>query len=397
MTPSHIDPTWIATNEQLRDCCDLLRNAKQIAVDTEFMRSTTFYPKAALVQMFAGEAGGGKCFLVDPLPISDFAPLVELFTDPSVVKIFHSCSEDLEVFNTFLGCVPDPLVDTQVAAGLLEYGTSSSYAALVETILGVRLEKGETRSDWLQRPLQPKQLEYAVQDVANLLPLYEAILAELEQVTRVAWLWEDCELLVTNAKAPQDLHAFYPRIKSAWKLNRQQLAVLRQLSHWREEQARERDLPRNHVLHERVLWGLAKQQPRDLDSLKSIEGMEPRKVKSYGSELLELIERAWLFNAEDHPPALPAPLPSAQRDLMKALKESVEEAAKGLQVYPEVLAKKADYEFIVRSGMAGDDYCLPERLQGWRRTIVGETLLQIATDLARKAQDASSVGSLEQS
>lgn len=395
MTSPNIDPTWIATNDQLRDCCHRLREAKYIAVDTEFMRSTTFYPKAALVQMFAGEAGGGKCYLVDPLPITDFAPLVELFTDPGVTKIFHSCSEDLEVFNTFLACVPAPLVDTQIAAGLLEYGTSTSYAALVEAVLGVTLDKGETRSDWLQRPLQPKQLEYAVQDVANLLPLYDALVGELEQLARLAWLHEDCELLVANAKAPQDLHAFYPRIKSAWKLNRQQLAVLRQLSHWREQTARERDLPRNHVLHERVVWALAKQQPQSLEALRSVAGMEARKARQFGEALLDLIETSRLLEATDHPPALPPPLPSPQRDLMKSLKETVEARAQSLQVFPEALAKKADYDFIVRSGMGGDAYRLPERMLGWRRTVVGESLLQVAADLAQKSLDEKRAQNLE--
>lgn len=382
MTPPHIDPVWIATNEQLRDCCQILRGASQIAVDTEFMRSSTFYPKAALFQMFAGEQGGGKCYLIDPLPISDFSPLVELFTDPAVVKVFHSCSEDLEVFNTFLACVPDPLVDTQIAAGLLDYGSSSSYAALVETVLDVKLEKGETRSDWLQRPLQAKQLQYAVQDVVYLLPLYQRLIEELEEATRLPWLREDCELLVANAKTPQDLHAYFPRIKSAWKLNQQELAILRQLSHWREQAARELDMPRNHVLHERVLWAMAKTQPQTLEVLTSVEGMEPRKAKRFGKVLLGVIEQARTLQASDYPQRLPAPLPIDQRELVNALKEAVAEKARDLQVVPEVLAKKADYEFIVRSGMGEGDYALPQRLQGWRLLVVGETLLQVAEDMA---------------
>jgi ribonuclease D len=164
MTPPHFDPVWVASDDGLRTCCEQLSTASRIAVDTEFMRSSTFYPKAALIQLFADEVDPQHCYLVDPLAIGDFEPLVKLLTDPSVVKVFHACSEDLEVFSSFLGCVPEPLVDTQIAAGLLGYGPACSYASLVETLLGISLEKGETRSDWLQRPLQSKQLQYAVQD-----------------------------------------------------------------------------------------------------------------------------------------------------------------------------------------------------------------------------------------
>lgn len=388
MTPSHIDPLWVTTDEQLTDCCDRLQRAKAIAVDTEFMRTNTFYPKAALFQIFAGEnADGGHCYLIDPLPIGDFSPLVKLFTDPAVIKIFHACSEDLEVFNSFLGCVPHPLVDTQVAAGLLEYGASVSYAALVEKLLGVTLEKGETRSDWLQRPLEPKQQQYAIQDVVYLLPLYEALMAELEQKLRLPWLREDCELLVNNARTPQDPDAFYPRIKSAWKLNRQELAVLQELSRWREEQARKRDMPRNHVLHEAVLWTLAKEQPQTLQAIKAIEGMEYRKFKRVGQEVLEVLGEARRLQPEDYPPRLPAPLPIAQRKLVKALKQRAAEKAGELGMFPEVLAKKSDFEFIVRSAENGGSHQLPERLQGWRRAAVGESLLQVAGEMAHRTEE----------
>jgi ribonuclease D len=379
--PFESEPVWIATDEQLKVCCQRLRGATRIAVDTEFMRSHTFYPKAALFQLAGEHTASEGCYLIDPLSITDFAPLIELLNDPGIVKIFHACSEDLEVFNTLLGCVPAPLVDTQIAAGLLGHGASLSYAALVESLLGIKLEKGETRSDWLQRPLQIQQLHYAVQDVVNLLPLYDRLNEALEQAGRLAWLREDCEVLVAGAQMPQNLDAYYLRIKSAWKLSEQQLATLRQLSHWRERRARQRDMPRNHVLHERVLWSLAKQQPQTVAALRSVEGLEVRKIKRLGEELLEVIEQARALPVQSYPPPLPAPLTIAQRTLVKALKEIVEEKATSLRIPPEVLVKKADYDFIVRSGMQGGRYHLPERLQGWRRAVVGESLLQVASDI----------------
>jgi len=381
MTPTPTDPIWIDTDDALRQCCERLSRATRIAVDTEFMRSSTFYPKAALVQLYAGEVDEGRCYLVDPVAIGNLHPLRDLLTNHQVLKIFHACSEDLEVFSTFLGCVPEPLADTQIAAALLGYGSALSYAALVERLLGVSLEKGETRSDWLQRPLQPRQLHYAMQDVLYLLPVYDAMLAELEKNLRLPWWEEECGNLIDAAKTPADPDDYYPRIKQAWKLNRQQLAVLRKLSHWRELRAREEDRPRNHVLPEMSLWALARYQPSDLDSMRRIEGMEARKLKRYGAELLRLLEEARELPPEDYPPALPPPLPLEQRDLMKSLKQAVNERAEALGLAPEVLVRKADYEYIVRSGMDGD-YALPARLLGWRSKIIGESLLQVAADLA---------------
>lgn len=389
MTPPHFDHVWIASNEALRACCEQLSRVSRIAVDTEFMRSSTFFPKAALFQLFSDEADPQHCYLIDPLAISDFEPLVKLLTDARIVKIFHACSEDLEVFTSFLACVPEPLVDTQLAAGLLSHGPSCSYAALVEAVLGVKLEKGETRSDWLQRPLQSKQIQYAVQDVVYLPALYDALISALTESERRSWACEDCDLLVANAKSPQDLQAFYLRIKSAWKLNSAQLGVLRELSYWREQRARERDMPRNHVVHERVMWNLAKYQPQDVESLKRIEEMDQRTLKRFSKELLEVIARASALPPESLPSPLPAPLPIGARDLMKALKKAVSDKAAALNLSPEVLVRKADFEFIVRSGMEGGEYCLPERLQGWRRQVIGEDLLQVA----RSAAASPSAGS----
>jgi ribonuclease D len=214
--------------------------------------------------------------------------------------------------------------------------------------------------------------------------LYDALIAELDRSERLAWLKEDCDLLVSNAKLPLDLHAFFPRIKSAWKLNAQQLAVLQALSYWREQTARERDMPRNHVVHERVLWNLAKYQPESPEELKRIEEMELRTLKRFGKDLLEVIAVARELPPESYPAALPAPLPLSERDLMKALKRKVAEAAAELKIEPEILVRKADYEAIIRSGMQGD-YRLPDKLLGWRRAIIGETLVQLARDLSAKS------------
>ncbi len=223
------DSRWIDSNQLLQACCSDLSTASAIAVDTEFMRTDTFYPVAALFQI----SDGHHCYLIDPLNIDNFKPLTELFQNQSVVKVFHACSEDLEVFNHFLKCLPYPLVDTQIAAGLLNYGSSLGYASLVNELLGVELEKGETRSNWLQRPLAEKQCTYAMDDVLYLLEVYQKLEVDLKDKKRFSWFQEECKTLLDIAREPVNPSEYFRRIKSGWKLSRKDLSVLKALSEWR--------------------------------------------------------------------------------------------------------------------------------------------------------------------
>ena len=162
------DPVWISQDHELAELCERLRGQAAVAVDTEFMRTDTFYPIAGLIQL-----GDGKvCYLVDPLSITDFSPLRELMLDEKVVKVLHSCSEDIEVFVSLLGEVPSPIFDTQIAAAFAGLGFSLGYAGLVKAVLNIDVPKDETRSDWLQRPLSESQIKYAALDVAHMLIVY---------------------------------------------------------------------------------------------------------------------------------------------------------------------------------------------------------------------------------
>jgi len=338
------------------------------------MRSDTFYPKAALFQLSNGEVH----FLIDPLSITDFSPLVSLLTNLDVVKVLHSCSEDLEVFNYFLKCVPEPLIDTQVAAALLNYGSSLGYAAIVLELLGLELSKEETRSNWLQRPLLEKQKVYAAQDVAFLLPVYEQLISKLKDQERFSWLLEECSSIVSAAKSPVNTEDFYSRIKLAWKLNPRQLATLQLLSNWREIGARRIDVPRNHFVHEKSLWEVAKQQSSSLDDLNGITEMRSRQRQKYGEEILDIVRQAKEIASEDLPEVLASPLSSTEKKLLKALKEIVLEQSQTLALPIDVLARKADYEYLIRSKNSAGQHTLSPRLSGWRRELIGNTLLVAA-------------------
>ncbi len=368
------EPIWIDDNEQLAELCQRWSQQAAIAVDTEFMRSQTFYPHAGLIQV----GDGRGCYLIDPLAIDDFAPFKQLMLNPEVTKVLHSCSEDLELFRHFLGVIPTPLFDTQVAAAFVGHGFSIGYGGLIKAVLAVELSKGETRSDWMQRPLSQSQLHYAALDVAYLLVAYGKLLQALKQLDRLSWVLSDCADIVERASQEVSFDQYYLRVKSAWKLNPQELAVLQGLSVWRETVARQLDIPRNRLLKEAALWEIARSKPQRQAQLQGIEGLPARTVRESGERILALVTEALQADSSRYPSRLPKPLSPEQGDKLKALKTLVRSRAETLAMPAELLVNKKEYEAIIRSGMTAGDYQLPERLRGWRLAVVGEALLAAA-------------------
>jgi ribonuclease D len=366
-----VEPIWVDSNDQLAELCERWRQQAAIAIDTEFMRTSTFYPQTALLQV----GDGRGCYLIDPIAIDQFDPLVELLADEQVTKVLHSCSEDLEVFQCFFGVVPKPLFDTQIAAAIAGHGFSLGYAKLVDVMLGIAVPKSETRSDWLQRPLSQAQLQYAAIDVAYLLVIYGKLLQQLKGQQRLSWVLEDCAALVEAAEVEPDFDEYYVKIKSAWKLNRSQLSSLQQLAAWREYHARDEDVPRNRLIKERAVFDLARLQPTDIAQLYKLEGLPSKVVKASGETLLEIIADSKRIPDSMKPALLPRPLPPEVGDQLKALKQIVRDIAEQLQLPIEVLVRKKEYETLIRNRMADEPLELPGRLNGWRKSVVGESLL----------------------
>lgn len=369
------DPIWIAQDHELAELCARWRLQGAIAIDTEFMRSDTFYPIAGLIQV-----GDGKgCYLIDPLAITDFEPLKDLLLDEAVTKVLHSCSEDIEVFQQLLGIVPAPLFDTQIAAAFAGYGFSVGYASLVKAVLNIEIPKEETRSDWLQRPLSAAQLKYAALDVAHMLIVYGKFLQNLKTSERLQWVKEDCADLVTNARKPDDFAVAYHKVGFAWKLRPQELAILKNLCIWRETEARARNVPRNRLVKEPALWEMARKQPQDMGSLQRINDLSPRTLRDSGEELLQIIHSTAASNPQSWPERLHPPLAQSEGPQLKRLKKRVREIAEQLDLPAEILIRKKEYEALVRSGLDGGAYALPERLLGWRYPVIGEPLLNLAS------------------
>lgn len=370
------EPIWIAQDQELAELCARWRQQAAIAIDTEFMRSETFYPIAGLIQV----GDGRGCYLIDPLAITDFSPLRELLLDPAVTKVLHSCSEDLEVFQRLLDLVPSPLFDTQIAAAFAGYGFSLGYAGLVKAVLNIDVPKEETRSDWLQRPLSVAQLKYAALDVAHMLVVYGKLLQQLKATGRLQWVKEDCADLVTNARQPDDFTQAYRKVGFAWKLRSQELATLQQLCIWRETEARERNVPRNRLVKEPVLWEIARRQPSDLEQLQRIRDLPPRTLRDYGEQLLAIVAASGASDPASWPERLPPPLAIREAAQLKRLKKHVRDLAEKLDMPVEIFVRKKEYEELLRSGLHGEEFVLPSRLQGWRFEVVGQALLALAQE-----------------
>ncbi|MEH6637994.1 MAG: ribonuclease D [Porticoccaceae bacterium] len=363
-------PIVIADNDSLRECVQQWAAAPAIALDTEFMRTDTFYPKFALLQLCDGE----NVWLIDPLGVDDVEPIKALLLNPDVVKVLHSCSEDLEVLQMAFGCLPVALYDTQVAAAMTGHGFSLGYSKLVKSLLDVELDKHETRSDWLQRPLSASQHQYAAEDVHYLLPVYQRLVADAETLGRSHWLAEEMQNLLSAATQRTPDEQQYRRIKGAGRLDPRSLAILQVLAGWRETEARACNKPRGHIVADKEFLEIAQQQPDDISALKQLEDVRHRVVRQYGDKLLAL-SASVSDNSETYPEAFPQPPSKEVRQLIKDFREWLNNAAEARQMAPEILAKRVALESLARSKEAGTVELPTALAQGWRREAVGSDLL----------------------
>ncbi len=364
------DIRWITDDQSLREACAHWQQQPVLALDTEFMRTETFYPEAGLIQL----SDGRTVWLLDPLSISAWQPFAQWLESPNTLKVLHSCSEDLEVLQRLCAALPTPLFDTQLAAAFLGLGHSMGYARLVQEVLGLELPKGETRSDWLQRPLSEMQIRYAAEDTLHLFELYQALEARLD-ATKRGWLLDDCAEQIAAARLSKDPREAYLDVKLAWKLRPQQLAVLRELCAWRETEARRRNVARNRLLRERSLWPLARFQPDNLVALARIEDMHPRTVRQDGETLLQLMAAGKAVPQSDWPETPEPPMGPEVSAVLKRLRNIGKAKAEQLAMAPEIMLRKKALEGLLRSGYKDGDYRLPDDFNGWRKELFGEQLL----------------------
>ena len=282
------DYLYIDTDAALADFCASLDGASYCAIDTEFIRESTYYADLALIQVGSGELFG----CIDPLAIDDFTPFIELLAKPAVIKVFHSCSQDLEILYQKFGAVPAPVFDTQLAAAVLGYNHQISYADMVQQVCGVTLEKKHTRANWMRRPLSDDELDYAMDDVRYLLTVYESMTERLQQNRRASWLERDLRGLIDPARYEVDHSQLWKRLKGVQKLKGEALQVASDLCRWREALAQKQNRPRRWIAKDDVLIQLARLKPASMADLASIPELPEKTVRRHGSELLAIVTQA---------------------------------------------------------------------------------------------------------
>lgn len=362
---------WICDTTSLEDACAEMRRAEYVAVDTEFMRETTFWPQLCLIQA----AGGAREVLIDPLAEGlDLAPFHALLADPSVLKVFHACRQDLEIFfHSGGGLIPAPLFDTQIAAMAVGLGDSISYDNLVRAYLGQGVDKGSRFTDWSRRPLSDAQKIYALADVTLLRDLYPQLRSQLTDTGREGWLAEEMKTLTDPATYQMRPEDAWKRLKLR-KTTPKWLAALKAAAEWREIEAQTRDIPRSRIMKDDGLYELAQAAPQSVEELGALRAVPNGFERSKPAERLITRMQTALADPKAYAPKLD-PVTEAPRNLgpvIELLKVLLKAVAEEADVAPRLIATMPDLEQIA----AHDDAKVPA-MSGWRRKVFGDKALRL--------------------
>jgi ribonuclease D len=353
----------VTTTAELAELSARLATQARIGLDTEFLRERTYRAQLCLVQL----SGSGTAACVDPLALTDLAPLAAVLSTAAVTKVMHASRQDLEVLLPLAG-LTRPVFDTQIAAGLMGLPAQVGYAELVRRLLGKDLPKAHTRTDWSRRPLSPEQIEYALDDVRYLLPLAQLLHDELARLGRLEWLGEELAALGDARALTIEPDEAWLRIRGLRDLDPARTRLARALGAWRERHAVAHDRPRGWILDDAVLREIVMQVPRTLESLALVPQIPEGLVRRRGAELLACVQAAQVSEPPPAPPGRARPDP-AKAALVKKLSTVSQAVATELNLVPEVLATRRDLEQLADGRRDG------ALLHGWRRAILGERLL----------------------
>ncbi len=362
---------FIDTPEQLQNLCDQLANSKWLALDTEFLREKTYYPKFCLLQI----ANDKIAACIDPLRVDDFSALMPLLKNQDITKIFHAGRQDLEIFHQLWDTLPIPLFDTQLAAMLTGHGDQVGYAPLVQRLLGITLDKSHSRTDWSLRPLTQEQCRYALDDVIYLGKIFIQLKAKLEELGRTHWLDDDFNTLTTPTTYQIDPQQQWQRIRGRQHLKGVQLAILQSLASWREETAIKRNKPKGWIIKDDVLLELARRKPKDKTQLSHTRGLDGHALEQHSETLLKLISDGSKLPMEEWPKekVLRTRLTTEQEAMVDILTCSVRLLAKKQQLSPQALVTRKELEQWV---IGNQD--LPF-LGGWKKAVIGNDLQKVLT------------------
>jgi ribonuclease D len=363
--------TLITESAALAAFCAKVSSSSYVTVDTEFMRDRTYYPQLCLVQV----AGPDDAAAIDALaPGIDLSPLLALMDNPAILKVFHAARQDLEIFYNLTGRVPTPLFDTQVAAMVCGFGDQVSYETLAAQLSRARIDKSVRFTDWAQRPLSERQVTYALSDVTHLRPAYEALARKLAANGRAGWLQEEMATLLDPATYRLDPEEVWRRMRPRGAKPKF-LAIMKEVTAWREREAQRRDTPRNRVVRDETILDLCAHSPTTLDELARMRGLSKNFADGrLGQELLDAVKRGLAMPQAEIPTLPEGPdLPSGLGPIVELLKVLLKMKCEEHGVAQKLVATTAELERIAASD---DDTDIPA-LQGWRREVFGGAALDL--------------------
>jgi len=362
----------IDTTLALEKVCVLARQVDSVMLDTEFVRTRTFYPQLGLIQLYDGE----NLSLIDPSCISDMSSFEALLKDGSVLKVLHACGEDIEVFKQSFGCTPFPMMDTQIMAAFLGHGLSTGFATLVNEYLNVELDKSESRTDWLARPLTLRQLEYAAADVYYLMPLFRMLDQKVDKAGWKEAALQESDLLIEKRCSDPDLENCYTDIKGAWQLSSSQLAILKPLATWRIKEALNRDMALNFVFKEQDLWTVARFGIKSLRKMDE-EDIDQRSIRRHGEKVIAIVKQAEQLSQDEWPEKIERLMDRhGYKQIFKILKDEVKSVSQSSSLASEFLASKKQLNQLIgwSWGSRRDPENRPDLMIGWRKVLLGEKL-----------------------
>lgn len=365
----------ISTKKELEELMSRAQHVDSVALDTEFIWERTYYPRLGLIQLALSDE---DCHLIDPLAIEDLSPLGTLLGNKSVVKILHDASQDLAILSRVTRSIPVNVFDTRLAAGFSGLPSTISLANLTNVLLDIDLSKSQTRTNWLHRPLDPEQVSYALDDVRYLRALRILLLTRIIVPEIKTWLQSELDIL----NDPQSYtgvsdYERYTKISGAGSLNRRNHAVLQELAAWREQEARHLDRPRGHIVTDKALLQVAREQPETIADLEKTGLISSKKSGKFGNAIIKSIMQGKDIAEADYPPLSgPIRLTAREKQVLERLNNFIQLKCEMQDIDPQLIGTTAEMKLLCRN-LNNPGSPLPQRLtSGWRKIFLDEFFRQ---------------------
>lgn len=377
---------YLSTDQAVREFCQEIAGAPFIAFDTEFVSEDRYYPELCLVQVAARE----QLAVLDPLAAPDLTPFWQLLASPGHTTIVHAGREEFRFCRRAIGARPAELFDTQVASGFVGLDYPAAYGTLLQRVLGQSLKKGETRTNWRHRPLSKRQLEYAVQDVVYLEPLYQRLIDRLDQLGRRHWLRDELAVWQDHLEREETTER-WRRVSGISGLSRRQLAILRELWRWRDAQARSRDVPPRRVLRDDLMLEVARRASDDERLIRAVRGMDWRKLQRSIPDLAACVSRGLALPDEQMPHSGPKVARPQYTLLGQFLATAVHNMARAANMAPGLVGSVEDVRDLIAYHLGHGGQEVPILAQGWRSEVVGQVVSRLLDgELAVRIRDPNS-------